>query len=114
MGLRSWLTPVSNKKEWLEVKKSIEDNPAANGIHYVLRVTDKNNRTPFKEGDVVVAWSGDGNSSLNDLKPKRLQRESYFLDSFIDDICPEFHDEPGGPGKYGTFLENDKQVEEAF
>lgn len=112
MGLRSWLTPVRSKKEWVKVSKSIDENPYANGIHYVLKIEKEG--TPFDIGDVVVAWSGDGNYSLRELKPKRLQRESYFLDSFLQELCPEYHDEPGGPGKYGTFFTSDKEVEKSF
>lgn len=113
MGLRSWLTPVTTKKEWDEVNKSIDENPYANGLHYVLKITDHENKTPFEEGDIIVAWSGDGSSSVDELKPVNCRNKTWLLDNLLDEY-PEFHDEPGGPGKYGTFFTSEKEVEESF
>ena len=111
MGLRSWLSPMTKKEEWAVVEKSIEENPYANGIHYVLKIEKEG--TPFPVGSVVVAWSADGSSSVNELRPVECQENTWLLDNVLD-AFPEFHDEPGGPGKYGTFLENEEEVLKAF
>ena len=100
MGLRSWLSPMTEKSQWPDVMSSIDENPYSNGIHYVLKI--EKTGTPFPIGSVVVAWSGDGSSSLNELRPQEVQDNTWLLDNILD-AYPTFHDEPGGPGKYGTF-----------
>jgi hypothetical protein len=69
--------------------------------------------TPFKAGSIIVAWSGDGSSSIDEIKPTECRKNSCFLDNLFDKF-PEFHDEPGGPRKYGSFLENEEEVLRVF
>ena len=111
MGLRSWLSPMTNKEEWTEVQSSINENPYAYGIHYVLKIEKEG--TPFPVGAVVVAWSANGSSSMKGLRPNECRKNTWLLDNLLDRY-PAFHDEPGGPGKYGTFLDNEKDVLDAL
>ncbi len=111
MGLRSWLTPISDINQCNEVQTSINDNPYANGIHYVIRI--ENQGTPFPVGSIVVAWSGDGSSSVNELNPKECRDKTWLLDNLLDDF-PEWHTEPGGPNKFGTALLSEKEVNKAL
>lgn len=111
MGLRSWLTPVRTYEEFEQVLQSIEDNPYANGVHYVVLL--ESDELPFEPGLVVVAWSGDGSGSLQPLQPAEAQAGSWFLDNFIEE-CPEWHTEPGGPAKFGSILTTPEEVRDAL
>jgi hypothetical protein len=111
MGLRSWLSPITEKSQWDEVQTSIDENPYANGIHYVLKIEKQG--TPFPLGSVVVAWSGDGSSSVKELRPIECRNNTWLLDNLLDDF-PEWHTEPGGPNKFGTALVNDMEIENAL
>ena len=111
MGLRSWLSPITEMGQWQEVLSSIDENPFSNGIHYALKVEKEG--TPFPIGTVVVAWSGDGSSSLNELRPQECQNNSWLLDNILDDF-PEWHSEPGGPEKFGKMLVSEEEVEKSF
>jgi hypothetical protein len=39
VGLRSWLTRLSESGDWTFFKKAIHINPNAFGIHYVIEIT---------------------------------------------------------------------------
>lgn len=111
MGHRSWLTPIKSIDDWFIVEESIKNNPYANGIHYIIKIEREG--TPFKINDVVVAWSGDGSSSLEPLRPFECRRNTFLLENFLDDY-PEWHTEPGGPEKYGTYLHIQDEIMSHF
>jgi hypothetical protein len=111
MGLRSWLTPMKEQSPWEVIQSSIEENPYANGIQYVFKIEHEG--TPFQKGSIIVAWSGDGSSSINELQPVECSDKTWLLDNSLGEY-PAIHDEPGGPGKYGTFLENEEAVLRVF
>jgi len=109
MGLRSWLTPVNSYADFEEVAESIENNPGAYGIHYVLKLEVDN--LPFAAKTVVVAWSSDSSVAIDDLHPEECRERTWLLDNWLDHF-PDYHDEPGGPGKYGTILPDAKAVQD--
>lgn len=39
--------------------------------------------------------------------------KTWLLDNLLD-VYPEWHTEPGGPGKFGTMFTSDEKVKEAF
>ena len=110
MGLRSWLTSAASWEEFEKIYTSIEENPYANGVHYILKVEKE---CPFKIGDIVIAWSGDGSSSVNLLLPENNRKHTWLLDNFTESF-PEWHTEPGGPEKFGRMLINEDEVRKAF
>lgn len=111
MGLRSWLTPITEIDQWTEVHASIDENPYANGIHYVIKI--EKTGTPFPLGSVVIAWSGDGSSSVEKLRPLECKMNTWLLDNLLEDF-PEWHTEPGGPQKFGTALTTEDEVNSAL
>ena len=111
MGLRSWLSPMTDKSQWQDILTSINENSYANGIHYVIKIEKEG--SPFPIGSVVVAWSAAGTSSINELKPQEVQDNSWLLDNLLDSY-PEWHTEPGGPAKYGRIFKDENEIEESF
>lgn len=107
MGLRSWLTPVDSYSEFETVYESILENPGANGIHYVLQL--ESDKVAFPPGTVIVAWSGDGSSTVEQLRPEQCLERTWLLDNWLEHF-PEYHDEPGGPTKYGTMLSTLEEI----
>ena len=79
MGLRSWYTPVYTYETFKKVVKSIKSNPYAYGIHFILKLNK--DASPFKAKGLLVAWSGDGSSSLEHLKPLESRAETCLLDN---------------------------------
>lgn len=105
MGLRSWFTPVRSFSDFKKAVRSIEKNPYSYGIHFVLKM-DKH-REPFFDRTVLIAWSGDGTSSLMKLTPKKLISETWLLDNldevFVDD-----------PPSLGTIFESVDEINESI
>lgn len=79
MGLRSWYTPVYSYETFKKVVKSIKNNPYAYGIHFILKLYK--DASPFKAKGLLIAWSGDGSSSLEHIKPLEAKAETYLLDN---------------------------------
>ena len=79
MGLRSWYTPVYTYETFKKVVKSIKNNPYAYGIHFILKLYK--DASPFKAKGLLIAWSGDGSSSLEHLKPLESRAETCLLDN---------------------------------
>ena len=79
MGLRSWYTPVYTYETFKKVVKSIKKNPYAYGIHFILKLNK--DASPFKAKGLLIAWSGDGSSSLEHLKPLESRAETCLLDN---------------------------------
>jgi len=81
MGLRSWLTPVYSESDY---QKVIEFAEYFNyGVNYVIQITKRGNHT-WELGDVLIAWSGDGYSSIHGLKPSYCRKNTILLDDFLD------------------------------
>jgi hypothetical protein len=104
MGLRSWLTPVYSEPDFKKVIKFIEKYN--DGVWYVIQITKKG-KHPYKLGDVLIAWSGDGSSSKYGLKPNISYAKTYLLDSFID-YYPNWHSGKVGPQKYGKYIRKEE------
>ena len=103
MGLRSWITIVSSREQLLETIDFAKNN--AYGVSYVLQITSEN--APFPKGTVIVAWSGDGDGSKEDLLAHVdiYWDDIILLDDFLDDNpSADWHGGENGPGKYGVFL----------
>jgi len=66
MGLRSYFTLVNNYSELTDLINTIPKIETAYGINYVLKLNK--DFKPFKYGDVLVAWSSDGSSSVYELE----------------------------------------------
>ena len=98
MGLRSWMTPVFSKDD---LDKVVEYAESHYGISYVIQITKKG--TPFDPGDVWVAWSGDGSSSLEDLEPLHCREKTLLLDNLLNEF-PKWHQGKKGPEKYGKLI----------
>ena len=99
MGLRSWLTPLSESGDWTFFKKAIHINPYSFGIHYVIEVTQE---IPIIYKGIWVAWSGDCTSSLTKYMPGHFVDSTILVDNLLD-CFPAWHEDPG-PGQFGTFL----------
>ena len=99
MGLRSWLTPLSESGDWTFFKKAIHINPYSFGIHYVIEVTQE---IPIINKGIWVAWSGDCTSSLTKFMPGHFVDSTILVDNLLD-CFPAWHEDPG-PGQFGTFL----------
>ena len=60
----------------------------------------------FNIGDIIIAWSGDGNWSLRECNlPSKSKAGTWFLDNYLDEV-PDWHDGEG-PVRYGSFLNED-------
>lgn len=104
MGLRAWLTPVSGKKNYRQALRAIKANEYAYGVAYALRV--EKDGTPFKIGDILIAWSGDTNYSLRACHlPSESKANTWFLDNYLEEV-PDWH-EGEGPIKYGSLLDEE-------
>ena len=108
--MRSWLTPASSWEEFETIYTSIEENPYANGVHYIVKIEKD---CPFNIGDIVIAWSGYDSSSVNLLLPENNRENTWLLDNFTE-VFPEWHTEPGGPEKFGKMLISEDEVRKAF
>lgn len=104
MGLRSWLTPVYSEIDLNQVKKYAESS--GYGINYIIQVSKS--VYPFEKGEVIVAWSGDTNSSLDGLRPSYCKRNTILLDEFLE-INPIWHQGERGPKNFGAFI-NEEQA----
>jgi len=102
MGLRSWITIVSSREQLLETIDFAKNR--AYSISYVLQITSEN--APFPKGTVIVAWSGDGDKSREELiNVVDIWDEVILLEDFLDDNpSADWHGGENGPGKYGVFL----------
>lgn len=109
MGLRSWLSPVTNYVEWREASTLIEENPYSNGICYGISL--EKDIPHFKSGEVIIAWSGDGSCLVEELKPAQTNRRTWLLDRYMDEF-PEWHTEPGGPTKLGKCFKSETDIKE--
>jgi len=107
MGLRSWLSPIATKQQWLTASESIEKGTHSNGIHYVIRL--EKDIPHFRAGELVVAWSGDGSSSVECLKPKAVRDRTWLLDNYLEEF-PDWHSEPGGPNKFGKAMKSEQEA----
>jgi hypothetical protein len=103
MGLRSWLTPVNTPSELEKVSEFAAENY---GMHYVIQIN--RDGTPFEKGTVLVAWSGDGSSSLEGLEPEHCCKNTWLLDNLLE-LCPEWHEGEDGPGKFGNIIDPETQ-----
>ena len=101
MGHRSWLTEVENLDDCKEVFNSILENEFGYGVAYALQIEKD---CMFTKGAVVIAWSADGSSSVNDLNPPKYISTTVLLDNFIEEH-PEWHEEPKGPENFGRMLQ---------
>ena len=90
MGLRSWLTRVDSEKDVKLVKKYVEANPYAFGTDYWIKATKD---AGILSNGIWVAWSGDGNISLNEYMPSFIAEETLFLDDVTDEL-PEYNEDP--------------------
>ena len=99
MGLRSWLTPLTESGDWTFFKKAIHINPYSFGIHYVIEVTKE---IPIINKGIWVAWSGDCASSLTKYMPGHFVDSTILVDNLLD-CFPAWHEDPG-PEQFGTFL----------
>jgi len=105
MGLRSWFTRVEAPGEWEFLKKAIRINPLADGVTYIIDITED---TPGLSRGIWVAWSGDSNWSLTKYMPAMFTDHTVMLEAVLDK-CPTFH-KGNGPEDYGKYLK-EKQVE---
>lgn len=103
MGHRSWLTPVYSELDYKKVIDWVEKY-SSYGVSYVIQI-NKEGKIPFKNGDVLIAWSGGGSWEINGLKPSYCRKNTILLDNFLDDF-PSWHSGKKGPGKYGNLLKN--------
>jgi len=101
MGHRSWLTEVENVNDCKEVFTSILDNEFGYGVAYALQIQED---CMFKKGSVVIAWSADGNGSIDDLKPVKYASSTILLDDFLEEY-PQWHEEPKGPEAFGDMID---------
>ena len=96
MGLRSWLTAITNTgKDWDRFQKLLKGNEDAYGVHYVIDITGD---VPGLSKGLWVAWSGDTGASLEPMG--KYRNKTVLLDNLIDDF-PEFRD----PTNFGTILD---------
>jgi hypothetical protein len=100
MGRRSWLSPVYSELDYKKVIKFAETYN--DGVYYVIQIT-KEGKHPWKLGDVIVAWEGDGSSSIYGLKPDISYNETRLLDVLLDHY-PAWHSGKKGPEKFGKFI----------
>ncbi len=101
MGHRSWLTEVNNVDDCKEVYNSILDNKFGYGVAYAILIEKD---CMFKVGSVVMAWSADGNASIDELSPPKYINRTVLLDDYLEEY-PEWHQEPKGPENFGKMLE---------
>ena len=107
MGLRSWLTPVFNETDYKHVLNVANNAEFCFGVSYIIQITKTG--SPFKNGSVMIAWSGDGSDTINQLKNIRLIESSINLDNLLLTF-PDWHKEPDGPESYGImFTEEEEQ-----
>jgi len=106
MGLRSWLTPLSESGDWTFFKKAIHINPYSFGIHYVIEVTKE---IPIINKGIWVAWSGNCTSSLTKYMPGHFVDTTILVDNLLD-CFPAWHEDPG-PEQFGTFLAVSGRIE---
>ena len=92
MGLRSWVTPAYSYTIFNQLVKNINKNPISYGINFIIKL--KKDFEPFEKGQVLIAWSGDGNSSLDFLKPKISRNYTQLLDN----LNAKFHKNPNTLG----------------
>jgi hypothetical protein len=102
MGLRSWLTPTT-RENLATLIDAINANTAAYGASYVVELT-KDVRGLGKAGVIIVAWSGDGRGSLEDM-PRPLVTKTRLLDDFLSRF-PAWH-RGRGPEEYGVFIDRE-------
>jgi hypothetical protein len=88
MGLRSWVTPAYSYTIFNQLVKNINKNPVSYGIDFIIKL--KKDFEPFEKGQVLIAWSGDGNSSLDFLKPIISRNYTQLLDN----LNAKFHKNP--------------------
>ena len=88
MGLRSWVTPAYTYTIFNQLVKNINKNPVSYGIDFIIKL--KKDFEPFEKGQVLIAWSGDGNSSLDFLKPIISRKYTQLLDNLNN----KFHKNP--------------------
>jgi hypothetical protein len=110
MGLRSWLTEVNTKQDLLNLIDLA--NNVHLGVNYVLQIEKKH--PYFKLGSVIVAWSGDGNSSIEDLPSIGINLDSSCNLEYILERYPNWHSEKEGPGKFGLFLNKEDIIKFEF
>jgi hypothetical protein len=79
MGLRSWVTPAYTYTIFNQLVKNINKNPNSYGINFIIKL--KKDSLPFEKGQVLIAWNGDGNSSLDYLKPVISRNYTQLLDN---------------------------------
>jgi hypothetical protein len=79
MGLRSWVTPAYTYTIFNQLLKNINKNPNSYGINFIIKLTKDS--LPFEKGQVLIAWNGDGNSSLEYLKPVISRNYTQLLDN---------------------------------
>ena len=101
MGLRSWYTPVYTYETFKKVVKSIKKNPYAYGIHFILKLNK--DASPFKAKGLLIAWSGDGSSSLEHLKPLESRAETCLLDNLSSKFIKN-------PPSLGIMFESEKDI----
>jgi len=65
-------------------------------------------RDPFDAGTVLIAWSGDGTTSLMQLKPARLIDQTWLMDN-LDEV---YASDPPSLGK--LFITVDEIDESTF
>ena len=106
MGLRSWLTPIGTKSEWEELSKAINEGEYSYGIAYVIQLNKK--LLDFDKDTVVVAWSGDGSGSLDEV-PSKFAENTLYLDNVLDE-CPSFKKPP----KFGKMFSEPEEVLEVL
>jgi hypothetical protein len=92
MGLRSWVTPAFTYTIFNQLIKNIKKNPNSYGINFIIKL--KKDSLPFEKGQVLIAWSGDGNSSLDFLKPIISRNYTQLLDN----LNSKFHKNPNTLG----------------
>jgi hypothetical protein len=103
MGLRSWITIVSSREQLLETIDFAKNK--AYGVSYVLQITRED--APLPKGTVIVAWSGDGDRSKEELMVQVdiFWDDVILLEDFLDSFSSiDWHGGENGPGKYGVFL----------
>ncbi len=103
MGLRSWITIVSSREQLLETIDFAKNK--AYGVSYVLQITRED--APLPKGTVIVAWSGDGDRSKEELMVQVdiFWDDVILLEDFLDNFSSiDWHGGENGPGKYGVFL----------
>jgi hypothetical protein len=101
MGQRAWLTPVYSALDYKKVLKFAETFNY--GVYYVIQISTEGHKHPWKKGDVIVAWAGDGNGSIYGLRPNISYSNTWLLDRLLG-IYPDWHSGEG-PEQFGRFFD---------